>query len=126
LRAVSELLLEDIISAEALRPQFYRECYCDTGALSRDALVSQRILESRYAALFGAAEDAPRLEPAAKAGAEPSLSNQILTEALARRPIVRYLLEGSVRKAGNRVRITGQLIEAETGAHLWADRFDGL
>ena len=39
---------------------------------------------------------------------------------------VRYLLECSVRKAGNRVRITGQLIEAETGAHLWADRFDGL
>ena len=39
---------------------------------------------------------------------------------------VRYLLEGSVRKAGNRVRIAGQLIEAETGAHLWADRFDGL
>jgi TolB-like protein/Tfp pilus assembly protein PilF len=38
---------------------------------------------------------------------------------------VRYLLEGSVRKAGNRVRITGQLIDAGTGAHLWADRFDG-
>jgi len=39
---------------------------------------------------------------------------------------VRYVLEGSVRKGGDRVRITGQLIEAETGAHLWADRFDGL
>jgi adenylate cyclase len=38
---------------------------------------------------------------------------------------VRYLLEGSVRKAGNRVRITGQLIDASTGAHLWADHFDG-
>lgn len=38
---------------------------------------------------------------------------------------VRYLLEGSVRKAANRVRITGQLIDASTGAHLWADRFDG-
>jgi adenylate cyclase len=38
---------------------------------------------------------------------------------------VRYVLEGSVRKAGNRVRITGQLIEAATGRHLWADRFDG-
>ncbi len=38
---------------------------------------------------------------------------------------VRYVLEGSVRKAGSRVRITGQLVEAATGAHLWADRFDG-
>jgi TolB-like protein/class 3 adenylate cyclase/Flp pilus assembly protein TadD len=37
---------------------------------------------------------------------------------------VRYALEGSVRKAGNRVRITGQLVDAATGAHLWADRFD--
>ena len=37
---------------------------------------------------------------------------------------VRYVLEGSVRKAGNRVRITGQLIEAATRSHLWADRFD--
>jgi adenylate cyclase len=36
----------------------------------------------------------------------------------------RYVLEGSVRKAGQRVRITGQLIDAETGAHLWADRYD--
>jgi TolB-like protein/class 3 adenylate cyclase len=38
---------------------------------------------------------------------------------------VRYVLEGSVRKAANRVRITGQLVDAATGAHLWADRFDG-
>ena len=38
---------------------------------------------------------------------------------------VRYVLEGSVRKAGRRVRITGQLIDATTGGHIWADRFDG-
>jgi adenylate cyclase len=38
---------------------------------------------------------------------------------------VRYVLEGSVRKAGNRVRITGQLIDTSTAAHLWADRFEG-
>jgi adenylate cyclase len=38
---------------------------------------------------------------------------------------VRYVLEGSVRKAGNRVRITGQLIDTVAGTHLWADRFDG-
>jgi adenylate cyclase len=39
---------------------------------------------------------------------------------------VRYVLEGSVRKGGDRVRITGQLIDTATGAHIWADRFDGL
>jgi adenylate cyclase len=38
---------------------------------------------------------------------------------------VRYVLEGSVRKAANRVRITGQLIDTTTGAHIWADRFEG-
>jgi TolB-like protein/tetratricopeptide (TPR) repeat protein len=38
---------------------------------------------------------------------------------------VRYVLEGSVRKAAQRLRITGQLIDATTGAHLWAERFEG-
>ena len=38
---------------------------------------------------------------------------------------VRYVLEGSMRKAAKRVRITGQLIDATTGGHLWADRFEG-
>ena len=37
---------------------------------------------------------------------------------------VRYVLEGSVRKAGNRVRINTQLIDATTGHHIWADRYD--
>src|SRR6185437_5862295 len=41
-----------------------------------------------------------------------------------RRLGVRYVLEGSVRKAAGKVRITGQLIDAVTGAHLWADRFE--
>ena len=38
---------------------------------------------------------------------------------------VRYLLAGSVRKAGDRVRITAQLIDATTGSHIWSDRYDG-
>ena len=41
-----------------------------------------------------------------------------------RRVGVRYVLEGSVRKASGKVRITGQLIDAVTGAHIWADRFE--
>ncbi|PNB50212.1 CadC-family transcriptional regulator [Pseudomonas sp. GW456-12-10-14-LB2] len=39
---------------------------------------------------------------------------------------VRYVLEGSVRKSGNKIRITGQLIDACSGTHLWAERFEGL
>ncbi|KJZ67664.1 winged helix-turn-helix domain-containing protein [Pseudomonas fluorescens] len=39
---------------------------------------------------------------------------------------VRYVLEGSVRKSGNKVRITGQLIDATTGTHIWAERFEGM
>jgi TolB-like protein/Tfp pilus assembly protein PilF len=38
---------------------------------------------------------------------------------------VRYVLEGSVRRGGNRLRFTGQLVDASSGAHIWADRFDG-
>jgi TolB-like protein/class 3 adenylate cyclase/Tfp pilus assembly protein PilF len=46
-------------------------------------------------------------------------------QQVARQLGVRYVLEGSIRRAGNRVRITGQLIDAASRAHLWADRFDG-
>jgi TolB-like protein len=38
---------------------------------------------------------------------------------------VRYVLEGSVRRAGNRLRFTGQLIDCSSGVHIWADRFEG-
>jgi len=88
LRTLAELLLEDVVATKAMRAKFYQECYCDTGELSRDALVSEQILRARYAAIFATSEEVPRLEPAAMAGAEPSLSTQIMTEALARRPIV--------------------------------------
>src|SRR5438552_17029141 len=52
-------------------------------------------------------------------------SKAIDVKQVARELGVRYVLEGSVRKAANRVRITGQLIDTTTGAHIWADRFDG-
>lgn len=51
--------------------------------------------------------------------------NAVDVKRIARELNVRYILEGSVRKGGNRVRITAQLIDATTGNHLWADRYDG-
>lgn len=47
------------------------------------------------------------------------------TKQVGRELNVRYVVEGSVRRAGERLRISAQLIDASTGAHLWADRFDG-
>jgi adenylate cyclase len=47
------------------------------------------------------------------------------SKQIARELGVRYVVEGSLRKAGNRVRISCQLVEAASGQHLWADRFDG-
>jgi adenylate cyclase len=47
------------------------------------------------------------------------------TKQIGRELCVRYVLEGSVRRAGNRVRVNAQLIDAETDTHLWAERFDG-
>ena len=38
---------------------------------------------------------------------------------------MRYVLEGSLRKSGNRIRVTAQLAEAETSNHIWAERYDG-
>src|SRR5215470_14788107 len=52
-------------------------------------------------------------------------SKPIGTKQIGRELGVRYVLEGSVRRLGNQVRINAQLIDAETDAHLWADRFDG-
>ena len=47
------------------------------------------------------------------------------TKQIGRELGVRYVLEGSVRRSANQVRINAQLIDAETDAHLWAERFDG-
>lgn len=87
LRAISELLLEDIVRTEPMKKRFYNECYADTGALSRDALISEQVLKARYASLFPPQDGSPKLEPVSNVD-DGELTNQILTEALAKRPIV--------------------------------------
>src|SRR5215469_14810632 len=52
-------------------------------------------------------------------------NKKVDTKQIGRELCVRYVLEGSVRRSGNQVRVNAQLIDAETDAHLWAERFDG-
>lgn len=88
LRTMSELLLEDVIRTPEMKKQFYRDCYCETGALSRDAILSQNILAARYASLFPTSEAMPALEAVTGGTDAPAIRKQVLTEATARRPIV--------------------------------------
>jgi GTPase SAR1 family protein len=89
LRDFSELLIEDVVHADELEKQFYEECYCDTGALSRDALLSKKILAGRYAALFPTYEKTPRLHQVdTNSEGRQAFTDDVMQEALARRPIV--------------------------------------
>jgi TolB-like protein len=52
-------------------------------------------------------------------------NQRVDTKQIGRELAVRYVLEGSVRRSGNQVRVNAQLIEAKSDTHLWAERFDG-
>lgn len=86
LRMVAELLLEDVARTEELEQRFYRECYCESGPLAQDALVSKNLLRNRYAALFHPTEEAPTVVPVKAKG--KAISSDILAESLSRRPII--------------------------------------
>lgn len=86
LRMIAELLLEDVARTDDLEKKFYKECYCESGPLAQDALVSKNLLKSRYAALFHPSEEAPSLVPVKARGS--SISSEILAESLSRRPII--------------------------------------
>jgi hypothetical protein len=69
------------------------------------------------------AAQATMLEPGIRKAGEIIIGSAA-AQSSARDLGVRYVLEGSVRKVANRVRMTGQLIDATNGAHIWADRFE--
>ena len=87
LRQLSELFLQDIIENSEVEKTFFAECYCDSGALSKYALLSKNILEARYASLFNETEAVPHVAPV-KEKKSDNFSPDILAEAIARRPIV--------------------------------------
>ena len=85
LKAVSDLVLEDLAKGQELEEQFLRECYCQSGALSQHALISKEILRTRYAAIFDAQTPTPTLVPAVtKAG----VTEDLISHSLSQRPIL--------------------------------------
>lgn len=88
LATISELLLVDAIDQSEVEPQFFRDCYCESGALSQHALVSKQMLSARYAALFDPSERAPAITPVTAGKDKPALTPEIMAEAISQRPIV--------------------------------------
>lgn len=88
LRTLSELLLQDIGETESEEEQFYRRCYCSSGALSQHALLSKQMLEARYAAITEVSGLNSTIESANPKGANWTISPNIMQEAISRRPVI--------------------------------------
>ena len=88
LQTLSEIIIEDVPKTEDVEANFFRECYCETGALSRYSLLSKKLLASRYAALFSNDKKQPKIKPASKKNSPLKITSDIMTEAFAQRPIV--------------------------------------
>jgi integrase len=85
LQILSEIVIEDVIRSPDLEPQFLRECYCQSGALSQFALTSREILTARYSALFDSTHQGPSAVPATT---KEGISPELLGMSVARRPIL--------------------------------------
>ncbi len=89
LRALADLLINDIPETEDVIEQFYEECYCSTNQLAQYAILSDRIIKDRYAALFEGSANAPSVEPFRSPDLISGSADRAITvEALAKRPIV--------------------------------------
>lgn len=85
---MAHLLLINIELQEDIEQQFFEECYCESGALSQHALLSKQMLNARYASLFPADEQSPRVEPVMAKPGKPLLTPEVLSDAISNRPIV--------------------------------------
>jgi len=84
---VAELLLLSVEEQPELEQEFYKHCYCQSGALGQHALISKQMLSARYASLFPDAKDAPSAKPVSAKGNKRQLTPEILAEAISSRPI---------------------------------------
>ncbi|MCK7272933.1 hypothetical protein L8O26_15210 [Enterobacter kobei] len=88
LRQISELIIQDALESKDVEEVFYKKCYCESGALSKYALLSKEMLQARYAALFSDSELSPQITSVKPDRKEQSLDPSIMAEALSKRPIV--------------------------------------
>lgn len=88
LKTISELLLIDAVVAPEAERAFYEKCYCESGALAQDAMISRQILLARYDALFEAEDNPPTVRPVSRGPNRPQLTPEIVAESITRRPIV--------------------------------------
>ncbi len=88
IRNASSLVIEDIGRATELEKEFLKECYCESGPLTQYATLGKNILSTRYAALFSTSDSGSRVEDINPKKGMTSLSDKVLAEAIARRPIV--------------------------------------
>lgn len=88
LRQISELIIQDALESKEVEEVFYQKCYCESGALSKYALLSKEMLQARYAALFSDSESSPQITSVKPDRKEQSLDPSIMAEALSKRPIV--------------------------------------
>jgi GTPase SAR1 family protein len=89
LRTLSDLLIEDAPNTPAIRRRFYEECYCESGALAKEAMVGKDILSARYASMFSPSSQSPTLQSIRPSDRDKyGVSSEVVAEALGRRPIV--------------------------------------
>ncbi|HBA7184311.1 TPA: hypothetical protein J1X32_004593, partial [Escherichia coli] len=85
---ISELIIQDALESNEIEEIFYQKCYCESGALSKYALLSKEMLQARYAALFSDNELSPHITSVKPDRKEQTLDPSIMAEALSKRPIV--------------------------------------
>lgn len=88
LKQLSELLIQDIIEDEEVEEEFFKRCYCESGALAQHSLLSKKILNARYASLFDSSEGAPHVQSINKTKHETNITPELLSSSISRRPIV--------------------------------------
>jgi GTPase SAR1 family protein len=87
LRTLSDLLIIDILEQSEIKPQFYKECYSESGSLSQHSLISKTLLAARYALLFPQDEPSPLVSPVVSEKTH-QINAEIMGEAISQRPIV--------------------------------------